>query len=65
MGRVGAKRTRRRPPAAAALACSGAFEIATSPAGTVSVTSNGVLNRGSSKHGNARRASTASNCVDA
>ena len=47
-------------------ACSSAtlvLETATSRAGTRSVTSQGILNPGSSKQGNARRASIDSNCV--
>src|SRR4030095_14867519 len=44
---------------------SGRFVVATAtrPAGTRSVRSHGVLNPGSSKHGNARRAESDSNCV--
>ena len=41
------------------------FEIAVSPRSIVSVTANVALNAGSSKHGNARRASVDSNCVTA
>ena len=39
------------------------FEIAVSPASITSVTSKAAFNAGSSKQGNARRASVASNCV--
>src|SRR3954470_4060069 len=39
--------------------------IAVSPRSIVSVTANVALNAGSSKHGNARRASVDSNCVTA
>src|SRR5690349_22169075 len=42
---------------------SAAFAIAMFPLGVVMETSNGTLNPGSSKHGNARRASIGSNCV--
>src|SRR5205807_8136940 len=41
------------------------FEIAMSPRLTMSVTAKVALNAGSSKHGNARRASVDSNCVTA
>jgi hypothetical protein len=41
------------------------FEIAVSPASTTSETSNVAFSAGSSKLGNARRASVASNCVTA
>ena len=41
------------------------FEIATSPFGATIVMSNVAFIAGSSKHGNARRASVASNCVTA
>ena len=41
------------------------FEIAVSPRSIVSVTANVALKRGSSKQGNARRASVDSNCVTA
>ena len=41
------------------------FEMAVSPRSTVSVTANVALNAGSSKHGNARRASVDSNWVTA
>ena len=41
------------------------FETASIPVGTVSATSYGVFHPGSSKRGNARRASAASNCVNA
>src|SRR2546428_5371508 len=41
------------------------FEMAVSPRSIVSVTANVALNDGSSKQGNARRASVDSNCVTA
>ena len=41
------------------------FASATDPAGTEIATANGVLQPGSSKQGNARRASVGSNCVNA
>ena len=41
------------------------FEMAVSPRSIVSVTAKVALNAGSSKHGNARRASVDSNCVTA
>jgi len=41
------------------------LEIAVSPRSIVSVTANVALNAGSSKQGNARRASVDSNCVTA
>jgi hypothetical protein len=41
------------------------FEIAVSPRSSVSVMSKVALNAGSSKQGNARRASVDSNCVTA
>src|SRR6266550_1918355 len=41
------------------------LEIAVSPRSIVKVTENVALNAGSSKHGNARRASVDSNCVTA
>ena len=44
---------------------SGAFATASIPFGTVTVMSNGTLKFGSSKHGNARRASVGSNFVNA
>jgi len=58
-GRVVAKVIRRSAPAGAE-ATSGPFEIATRPAGTVRVTSNGVLKRGSSNPGKRRLASIVS-----
>ena len=39
------------------------FEIAVSPASTIKETSKVAFSAGSSKQGNARRASVASNCV--
>ena len=41
------------------------FATATMSGGTEIATVNGVLQPGSSKHGNARRASVGSNCVNA
>ncbi len=44
---------------------SGMFDTARSPCGAVMCTSNETFWLGSSKHGKARRASFASNCVNA
>ena len=51
------------PPATGAVAVSGELVRATIPVGALIVTSYGVLKPGSSKQGNARRASVDSNCV--
>src|ERR1044071_989784 len=60
-GRVGANSTRFLPPGSGDDAVSGALATADSCAGTSSVSCHGTLLSGSSKHGNARRAYTASN----
>ena len=55
-GGVAANRTRFLPSPAAAVSTTGMLPITSSASGTVSATSYGTLNAGSSKHGNARRA---------
>src|SRR4051812_42294888 len=55
----------RRPPGPGVSDSSAPFEIAVSLSSIVSVTENVALNAGSSKHGNARRASVDSNWVTA
>ena len=55
--------TSRRPSSSGVSAVTRELEYAASPAGATSVTVNVALNDGSSKQGNARRASVASNCV--
>ena len=62
-GLVAANSTRFLPPGSGVSAACGEFATATSCAGTSSVSCHGTLLSGSSKHGNARRAYTASNCV--
>src|SRR5262245_19262571 len=54
-----------RFPAAVLELSSGVFAKAASDSGTTSVIVYGILNAGSSQHGNALRASTASNWVNA
>jgi hypothetical protein len=60
-----AKRTTRRPPSAGSSLDTAVLDTAARPAGTTSVTENTALHAGSSQHGNARRASVASNWVAA
>ena len=60
---VGSKRTSRRPLGSALSAAMGMLEIAVRDSGITSVSPNDALMAGSSQHGNARRASVASNCV--
>ena len=60
---VVSKRTAFLPPGAGSTPAMGMFEMASSSAGTTSVTSNVALTDGSSQQGKARRASVASNCV--
>jgi hypothetical protein len=55
-GGVVANRTCLRPASIAASAAIGMLPTTAALLGTVSATSNGTLNAGSSKHGNARRA---------
>ena len=62
-GSLVANVTRRRPSAAGSSRSTRAFDAATASAGTTSVTSHGVLNDGSSKHGKLLRAASGSNCV--
>ncbi len=62
-GSVFPKRTTLPPPFAGVSEAIGVFETALVPAGIVSVSSQGDLNDGSSKQGNARRASVVSSCV--
>src|SRR6516165_3238153 len=60
---VVANRTSRRPSSSDVSEVIAPFDTEVRPAGTTKVTANVALNVGSSKHGNARRASVASNCV--
>ena len=62
-GRVSPKRTVFNPSAPGITLSIGVFDNAVKSRGTRNVSRHGTLNPGSSKHGNARRAETASNCV--
>ena len=62
---VSANRTVLKPPSPVSTALGGMFETATRSNGTTSVTANTAFCAGSSQHGNARRASVASNWVTA
>ncbi len=62
-GRVAAKRTAFMPSPASVSDTIGVFATATSDRGTRSVSCQGTLKPGSSKHGKARRAERGSNCV--
>ena len=62
---VSRKTVRWRPVAAASVRSTGMFDMAARVASWISSTVNRALNSGSSKQGNARRASAASNCVTA
>ena len=64
-GSVVAKRIDLKPEGSCFCSSSLVLATAMSAAGTVRVTSKGVLNAGSSKQGKALRASIASNCVKA
>jgi len=60
---VSAKRTRCVPFGIGAVSTTGLFEKAARPGGTSRVTPKTAFRSGSSKHGKARLASVASNCV--
>ena len=62
---VSANVTARRPGPAGSSRTGAVFEIAVYPSGTTRVMPKTALNAGSSQHGNARRASTASNWLTA
>ena len=62
---VTAKRWARRPSPRSAADTSAVLVMARSSRDVTTVMSKGVLKRGSSKQGNARRADSASNCVNA
>ena len=62
---VSAKVTARRPGPAGASRTIAVLETAAKPSGTTRVTWNVAFHAGSSQHGKARRASTASNWVAA
>src|SRR6266513_4018374 len=62
-GRVSPKRTVLSPSPPGTSLSIGVFDNATKSRGTRKVSRHGTLKPGSSKHGNARLADTASNCV--
>ena len=62
---VSANRTVLRPSSPVSVRLGGMFEMTVRSCGADSVTSNTALAAGSSQHGNARRASVASNWVTA
>ena len=63
MAMVGANRTRLRPSGNGDSSTMGPFDTASRSPATSRVIANDDLYSGSSQHGNARRASVASNCV--